>query len=132
MGRIGKYWIKTSPKLSRANSNSCNSMCDVRGNRWLCLSSFVAVHTSPALSGWFHCPYACLGRCLMAVAPITSWDLYCNPGFAFTVLHNGLSGLLHRDSPDSHLASADVYGNDRRFQKAFIHMSFMVLKQKKM
>ena len=55
---------------------------------------------------------ALLGRYPMTLATLTSWVCQSNPGFNFTLSHNGLSTRPpFRDIPDTCLASVALFHN---------------------
>lgn len=126
---------KARLKSTKANTKPCSSTSsswdiNLKQIRWLCPLGWLSA-TCMSLLAWLQSLYvALLGRCLMALVPLTSWNLYCNPAFTFTVVpmssHSRLpSRPLHKDFCATHCLAQRLSEilNDTSMTPVLLHPS---------
>lgn len=130
------YWGNIEPAGQTQNTEAQCPMSGILVSRGLDCSAPPALLPStyiPLLSQ-YHALYATLlGRCLIALAPSTSWGLHCQLGFIFTISHNGLlasQGLLcTMTAPTTcYVSSVALWNQGGKIDNSFTLAPFKFLK----
>lgn len=106
---VRKYWNKAIPQTSRANPKTCNSMCDIKGLRKLCICGFATYNTASLLERTGSCPLytspcqniPCSDASNILGSPIQSW-LPFHSFMKWPLMASALGLSCLRNSPQPH------------------------------